>query len=311
MFPSIPLKRLLPIAGLLLAAGLTACTNNGADVPEPLDPDTAPEVAVDRFSPEAATFFVRENNPNLPGPNQPVNFDQAPFLHQGLGPEGDIIQYYHFDAMPAETAPIFVLFREGEDEPIDGQLNIINHIPGDEGYNDFWHVHKVTVPADYVANTVTSLQEINEEGFPIEETDMIVNCPVVPKGSTAGKRFDDSESLDLIRGWYKNKVVHYFSFEEKALSPTSSGKVPISPIFVTFNINGEPSSGFMTEEGGTQNHNVTATLPADADYSPLWLVNVYDNADFDQVMDLQSAQNANILANGAALVNCPLVALNP
>ena len=27
-------------------------------------------------------------------------------------------------------------------------------IPGDPGYNDFWLVHKVIVPEDYVANTV-------------------------------------------------------------------------------------------------------------------------------------------------------------
>jgi hypothetical protein len=63
----------------------------------------------------------------------------------------------------------------------------------------------------------------------------------------------------------------------------------------------------MTESGTEQAHNVVATLPSDDTYSPLWFVNVYDNADFDSVSDLSSAQGANILAVGVANVNCPIV----
>ncbi|MDX1641644.1 MAG: hypothetical protein R3220_08090, partial [Balneolaceae bacterium] len=68
-----------------------------------------------------------------------------------------------------------------------------------------------------------------------------------------------------------------------------------------------PASGFVTEEGTAQTHNVLATTPEDAAYSPLWFVNVYDNADFNMVEDLASAENANVLAEGAAIVNCPVV----
>jgi hypothetical protein len=85
----------------------------------------------------------------------------------------------------------------------------------------------------------------------------------------------------------------------------------LSPIYVCFNINpgepgGGPPSGFKTDSTG-RTHNVTATLPEDVDYSPLWLVNMYDNADFDMVHDLASAQMANILVMGAANVNCPVI----
>ena len=72
-----------------------------------------------------------------------------------------------------------------------GQLNVIDVLPGDQGYNDFWQVMKVTVPAGYVANTVTSVAEIGAQGFPVEATDMLVNCPVVPKGSSAALRLKD------------------------------------------------------------------------------------------------------------------------
>lgn len=300
---------------LLAAFGIDGCKDDPSG-PEVTDPDEAPEVSVDRFSDSAGTLFRRSSNPTLPGPNEPINFDQGPFITQGYGPDGEIVEYYNFDVLSTQPAPIFVLFREGEDQPVEGQLNIINVLPGEEGYNDFWHVHKVTVPSGYTANTVTSMADIQQRGFEIEETDMLVNCPVVPEGSTANKRFTGEEEPGLIRGWYKEQVVYYFSFEEKALSPGGDGSIPTSPIYVTFNINpdeegGGPPSGFMTEQDSDQTHNVAATIPTDDDYSPLWFVNIYDNADFDMVSDLTSAQSTDILAEGAAIVNCPIVSVMP
>jgi hypothetical protein len=291
-------------------------TNNGV---EPLDPETAPRAEIDRFSAEAGTLMVRTDDNGLPGPGEPIDYDQAPFITTGLGPDGEVVQYYNFDVQATESAPIFALFREGEDAPVEGQLNIVNTIPGDEGYNDFWHVHKVTVPADYVANTITSVQAVMDSGYPIEQTDILVNCPIVPDGSTATKRLDDADT-GLTLGWYEDQVVYYFNFAEKQLrvDPPEEGHpmVPMSPIFVTFNVNPDdndpnsgPASGFVAEDGTEQTHNVVATLPDDDGYSPLWSVNVYDNADFDGVSDLNSASNANILATDVADVNCPIVSV--
>jgi hypothetical protein len=127
------------------------------------------------------------------------------------------------------------------------QLNVVGIVPGDEGYNDFWRVNKVTVPDKYAANTITSVGALMEAEYDIE-----INT-----------------------------------------NPGQEG--------------GGPPSGFMSEEGSDQTHNVVATLPGDASYSPLWLVNIYDNADFEAVSDLGSATDAEILASGAANVNCPVV----
>jgi hypothetical protein len=63
------------------------------------------------------------------------------------------------------------------------------------------------------------------------------------------------------------------------------------------------------ETGSDQTHNVTATLPTDPGYSPLWMFDVFDNAAFDTVKDLPTAQTATLLAPGAADVNCPVVAI--
>jgi hypothetical protein len=297
------------VLALVLAA--TACSDDPSGPRREVhDPRTASRAAVDRFSPAFATLFDRTATDGLPAPNAPIDFDQYPFITHGAGPDGQSISYYNFDVLPDTPAPIYVLFREGEDSPVPGQLNIIDLLPGDPGYNDFWRVIRVTVPRDYVANTVASLEAIEDAGYPMETTDMIVNCPVVPAGSTASRRLDGPPGV--IEGWYREQVVSYFSFDEKALATTTQGRVPVSPIFVSFTINpgepgGGPPSGFLTEPGSDRTHNIAAALPPAADYSPLWNVVAYDNADFGLVIDLSSAQAATILVPSLGLVNCPIV----
>jgi len=317
------LKTNLSVAALALASFFTAAcgddTTDGMKTNPPLDPDTAAKVAVDRFSDAAGKLMVRDGSNGLPGPNEPIDFDSgAPFVTKGLGPSGENVTYYNFDVQSEHSAPIFVLFKEGQDSPVAGQLNIINVVPGDVGYSDFWHVHKVTVPAGYVANTLTSVAEVMSSGYPVERTDLVVNCPVVPEGSTADLRYGGGDN-GLIRGWYRDQVVFYFDFSEKELHVNLPAEghpdVPLSDILVSFNINpdqpgGGPPSGFMTESGSDQTHNVVETLPTDAAYSPLWDVDIYDNANFDSVHDYASAQAANVLVTGAANVNCPVVAVN-
>jgi hypothetical protein len=93
-----------------------------------------------------------------------------------------------------------------------------------------------------------------------------------------------------------------------------NGSVPTAPIFVTFNVNPDPSnsmsgpaSGFETEPGSMQTHNVLSVLPSDAAYSPLWQVTVYDNTAFATVANATSAEMASVLVTNAGLVNCPVV----
>ena len=318
------LPRKLRKLSVLLPLALAACAADDAtllpaseadgelDAPStavaPLDPDRASSPVIDRFSAEAGMLQVRDASNGLPGPGETVDFDQPPFITRGLGPLGQSVRYYNFDVQPTEPAPIYVLFRAGENAPVEGQLNIVDAIPGEPGYSDFWRVTRVTVPADYVVNSVTSLEQIRALYLDVEVGDMLVNCPVVPDGSTARLRLGSGEA-GLTRGWYRGQVVHYFGFTEH---PLRGSVVPVAPIYVTFNVNpdqqgGGPASGFRTEEGSAQTHNVVAALPGDDGYSPLWSVNPYDNGDFAAVMDLGSALGANVLAEGVATVNCPVV----
>ena len=70
---------------------------------------------------------------------------------------------------------------------------------------------------------------------------------------------------------------------------------------------GGPQSGFVTEEMSEQTHNVIASLPEGEGYSPLWAVSVYDNTDFDDGSDLESATAATVLDTDTATVNWPIV----
>jgi hypothetical protein len=299
---------------LLFAVALSTTGGVAAQAAtEPLDPEKAPIAAVDRFSDKAAHLQLRTPSNHLPGPNEPVDFDTGPFITQGLSPStGKPVRYYNFDVQTTTPATVYVLYREGEDKPVAGQLAIIDTLPGEMGYNDFRQVWKVTVPKDYAANTIADAGTLKDAGYKMEQTQILRNMPVVPDKSTAKARLN-GESGELKRAWYQGKVAKFFSFDE---APLSGSGVPLSPIYVTFNVNpgqpnGGPGSGFKSEPGSEQTHNVPATLPGDAGYSPLWLVAVYDNADFPSVRDLATALKAKVLAAGVATVNCPIVLIEP
>jgi alcohol dehydrogenase (cytochrome c) len=300
----------------LPAVIIFAADSNAAPIAmKPLDPNRAPIAVVDRFSDKAAHLQLRTAVSNIPGPNEPVDFDTGPFITQGLSPTtAKPVRYYNFDVQSTAPAPIYVLYREGEDRPVPGQLDIIDTLPGEKGYNDFRQVWKVSVPRDYVANSITDAAMLRRAGYKIQQTATLRNMPVVPDKSRARARLK-GESAELQRAWYRGQVAKYFSFNEAMLS-VAGANVPVSPIYVTFNVNpgepnGGPTSGFRAEPNSHQTHNVPATLPGDAGYSPLWLVAVYDNADWPSVRNLDTALKAKVVAPGAATVNCPIVFIAP
>src|SRR5579859_5412968 len=93
------------------------------------------------------------------------------------------------------------------------------------------------------------------------------------------------------------------------------GSVPVAPILVTFNIDPDPAnpmsgppSGFVTEMGTIQTHNVISVLPSDPSYSPLWSVGAYKSAAFSAVSNWATATQAPVAAAHLANVNCPVVA---
>jgi hypothetical protein len=294
------------IALLITAAWLTL----GGGSARAMDPERAPIAPVDRFSDKAGTLLVRSSDKRLPGPNEPIDFDTPPLNTLGLSPTGEPALYYHLDVQSTTPAPVYTLYREGEARPVRGQLDIIDALPGDEGYNDFRQVWKVWVPKDYVANTITDSAMLRQAGYRMEKTDKLLNMPVVPDRSRARLRFNGGYP-GLQRAWYQSQVAKFFLFDEAPLS-VSGDEVPVSPIYDGFTINpGEPNGGieFRTEPNSQQTHNIVATVPGDKDYSPLWLRVVYDSAAWGSVHNLETAVEAKVVAAETLLINCPIVSI--
>ena len=297
---------------VVLITAVWFAVSSGSARPEfqPKDPDQAPIATVDRFSDAAGTLLKRSADNHLPGPNEPINFDTPPFNVWGLSPAGEPALYYHLDVKSTTPVPVYILYREGEDMPVQEQLDIIDTLPGEQGYNDFRQVWKVWVPKDYVANTITDASMLQQAGYKIEKTDKLLNMAVVPDKSRARVRFNGGHP-ELQRAWYRGEVAKFFLFDEAPLS-VSGDNVPVSPIYDGFTINpGQPGGEkeFCTDPNSTQTHNVVATMPGDKAYSPLWLRVVYDSAACASVHNLETALQAKKVAANVLFINCPMVSV--
>lgn len=273
----------------------------------------AEPIVIDRFSSAAGTLQVRTADNGLPGPGQPVDFDRPPFITQSWGPAGEVIRYYNFDVQPVTPAKMYV-FYAGERE-LAQQHRVVDVIPGQPGYSDFFRIVRVMVPEGHVPDQLRDAAAIVRSGFALVETSSIVNRPIVPRGSQARERLSGA-ATDPEDGWYRGLRIQWFRFDEATLLAGPGQPVPTSPISVTFNKNpdqpgGGPTSGFRTEPGGRQTHNVASSRPGDVDYSPLWSVSIYDNAGFPAVFNEATLLAAPFKARDVATVNCPIVFVQP
>src|SRR3546814_6667762 len=88
---------------------------------------------------------------------------------------------------------------DGSPRFVEGQHNIVDVVPGDEGYSDLWQVNLVVVPEEYKADSVTSRADLNAMSYEVMTTDLLVNCPIVPAGSA----LEGAE--ELVQGWYRSE----------------------------------------------------------------------------------------------------------
>ncbi len=210
------------------------------------------------------------------------------------------VSYLDYGPQSNVAVPILAFFQAASPStPVAGQRNIIDTIPGQPGYNDFWRVYKVLAPSSYVANSIRSLAEAVASGYTIEATNVVVNCPVVnPNATIAGS------SAAPVAGWYRNRDVFYF--DEGTRSPVAGSVVQDAPIYAFFHSDGTPVSG---------QRNVIDVLPGAAGYSDLWrVVKVVVDAtytanslkDARSILAARDAGQVN-LETTDIYVNCPVV----
>ncbi|CAN5210339.1 hypothetical protein BH11MYX1_BH11MYX1_21080 [soil metagenome] len=135
--------------------------------------------------------------------------------------------------------------------------------------------------------------------FEITREPTLLDCPVVPHGSTARESEGVAAAVPT-QLLYRGVTVDCLLFGD----PLKCDKVPTSPIYVTFGH--EPEAGFKRVGSTPQTHNVVFSVPGDSAYSPLWDVHIYDERAFELVHDASSAAKARLVRAGP-LVNCPIV----
>jgi pentapeptide MXKDX repeat protein len=216
--------------------------------------------------------------------------------------QGQEVRYYDFGSnTPVEdngvsTAPIYVFIygmnADGSPDFVEGQHNVVDVVPGDSGYSDLWQVMLVTVPEGYQPDSITSRDQLDAAGFEITATDMLVNCPIVPEGTTL------AGGEELVQGWYKGQQVFYPDF---GLNNTSA--IPIW-VFITG----------MDEQGNPQfvegQRNIIDAVPGDPGYSAFWRVIMVTVPEGYEPDSIRSA--ADVMASGFTttpaniVVNCPV-----
>ena len=94
----------------------------------------------------------------------------------------EAVFYPDFGANPPFAIPIWAFITgmdaDGNPQFVEGQMNIIDSVPGDAGYSAFWRVNMVMVGEDYEANSYMSADAVRAAGMQVAETDIVVNCPV-------------------------------------------------------------------------------------------------------------------------------------
>lgn len=195
------------------------------------------------------------------------------------------------------TAPIYAFITgmgsDGNPIFVEGQHNVVDVVPGDEGYSDLWAVMLVTVPADFEADSIHSQEQLDAAGYEITPTPLLVNCPIVPAEST----FEGGESL--VQGWYRGERVYYPDF---GLNPAVA--IPIWVFANGTNADGTPA--FVEGQ-----RNIIDSIPGEAGYSAFWRVNLVMVDDTYAADSIRSA--ADVAAGGFEIVttdlmvNCPVV----
>ena len=247
----------------------------------------------------AGYLLARPAAPTEPGAVDGLNRPSQVPRVQGWY-KGQDVAYLDYGPMTNVAEPILVFFQQAApNTPVPGQLNLIDTIPGQPGYSDFWRVYKVLAPTNYVANTIRSFDAVIASGYTIEATDIIVNCPVVNPGSTI-----QGSNQPLVSGWYRGRSVVYF--DHGANSESEGSVVATPPIYAFFLSDGTPVSG---------QRNVIDVIPGDGGYSDLWQVVkvVVDSAYTPNSLRDASDILAQATAGGVTLevagiyVNCPVV----
>jgi hypothetical protein len=170
------------------------------------------------------------------------------------------------------------------------QRNIIDVVPGQDGYTPLWRVTMVTWKPGVMPRTLKSAAAVRAAlaagEASLRRTSTVVNCPVLGFGQ------------QRVRGFVKGDDVEYLDLGPVKLRPGND----VEPIWVVTN-------------GTEEQRNVIDTVPGDPDYTPLWAVRMVTwkggvtPRTLRSASEVESARDAGevTIEMTDVVVNCPVV----
>lgn len=162
--------------------------------------------------------------------------------------DNKVVEYYRFDTFTPGNTTWFPSYTKFPGVPVndmfvmadaagsialqaDGQYPIIDTLPSQARYTDFFELVAFRPDSDYVVNDIKSKSTLVKAGFQRSRTGGIVVCPVVgPDATLAAPTGTALFGLQKtpIKVWYRNKRTHCFLLEGgKYLM--SDGAPPVTP----------------------------------------------------------------------------------
>jgi hypothetical protein len=196
-----------------------------------------------------------------------------------------------------QTAPIYIFIHNSTSNQtpveVQGQHDIINILPGEVNYSDLRQVYYVTVPSDYTPDSIRSFTGIQQHNYPIQSTNIFLNCPIVRAGSTF------ETNITLNQGWCNGQPIYYPNFGSNPDSP-SDVYIPASLL----DIQGQPQKipgqyNIMNSTSGQQNYSA---------FLQITYVLVPLNYSANTLRSVAEIHASPFLQNHTKIIlNCPLI----
>jgi hypothetical protein len=136
--------------------------------------------------------------------------------------------YTKFPGMPVNDLYVWITNEGGKaafklDHP---QTPIIDTLPEQAGYSDFFEIVGVDAPDDYTANDIKSRATLLRAGYDLIRTGRVVNCPLVgPEAKLEPSKGAATAEHPMIELWYRKQKVRCLLIDGGAHLTAKGGKV--------------------------------------------------------------------------------------
>ena len=235
------------LASVFWCAAMPVAAQRQQAVPATVQPSLSPEAqrALDELLPR----FAREIE-----------------LIQGWFRDRPVL-YYNFGYVPEPVAagrvlwPIHGFDARGNPVALRGQRPIFSTVPGLDDYSGVWRLAYVLTADHAQPNQLRDPASVDAliraKRASIRETGMVLNLPIVPKGSRLA-----GDSTPAMPGWYQGRDVQFFDFGAVDLVPVSMWRFSRG-----LDSLGQPK--LLMEQ-----NSIVDSVPVSGTYPDLWAMNV-------------------------------------